>query len=89
MSNIAEQFKGAHDDLKRTIFRAIGSRSAYTRNDISEHSGIHRNTLARWLHGGEASLSTLITLASTVDYLEYSTNVDRHISEAKTKRRTQ
>jgi len=87
VSNIAEQFNNAHEDLTRTIYRAIGSRRAYTRDDISERSGIHRNTLARFLNGGNLALATLVELATAIDSLEYDTDPTRYINEAIEQRR--
>jgi hypothetical protein len=85
--DLSGQLNKAHVDLKQTIFTALGSRGAYTRQDIVAESGLHRNTLARFLAGGNLSIDTLLWLAVVIDCLEWEHDPARLIAEEKLKNR--
>ena len=84
---LSEQLNKAYVDLKQTVFTALGSRGAYTRKDIVAESGLHRNTLARFLAGGNLSIDTLLWLAVAIDRLEWEHDPARLIAEEKLKNR--
>ena len=85
--NLSGQLDKVYTDLQQTVLTALGSRGAYTRQDIVDESGIHRNTLARFLAGGNLSIDTLLWLAVAIDRLEWEHDPARLIAEEKLKNR--
>ena len=85
--NLSGQLDKVYTDLQQTVLTALGSRGAYTRQDIVDESGIHRNTLARFLAGGNLSIDTLMWLAVAIDRLEWEHDPARLIAEEKLKNR--
>ena len=90
MSNpykLSSTLKNTHEELIRTILRGLGSKQSFTRDDLVARSGLHRNTLARFLNDGNLSVTTLIDLAVAVDELEYEAEPTHYINEAIERRR--
>ena len=69
---IANQLTDVIKNLQRRILVA-SNKHLWTREDLALVSQIHRNTIARFLSGGNLSLDTLLILSKGVDELESST----------------
>ena len=64
----ASQFSCLVSDLQIRILKA--KRGRYSREDVAVASGVHLNTIARLLSGGNLSIETLIQISKGVDALE-------------------
>ncbi|MDA8647197.1 hypothetical protein N9L75_03800 [Porticoccaceae bacterium] len=85
MMNIAEQMLHANESLKRKILRAKSSR-LFSREDVANLSGIHINTVARFLSGGNLRIETIVQIAKAVDQLELRSAAN-NIASIKNQRR--
>jgi hypothetical protein len=66
---LGRQLEYLQTTLKLQILKSV-QHKLYSREDIAEMSGIHLNTIGRFLSGGNLSINTLIDLAHAVDTLE-------------------